>query len=77
MWMLVVVVGFAAAMGYGVTRGFIELPVAAFIVFLVLAAVLSSSDVTEVVEVEIAIPEPMVEAEPVRRELPIGFHPTG
>lgn len=67
-WILVVVAGVAAALGYGVVSDYIDVPVAIFAVFLVLACVVSGVDRVEVVE----IPASFATLGP---RLPIGFHP--
>lgn len=71
--MLVVIAGFALALGYGVSQGFIEISAAALALFFVLAAVVSAADVLEVVEVQAATPSATLKAS---TSVPIGFHPS-
>lgn len=74
LWIVLVVAGLAAALGYGVTQEFLQLPVAAFIFFVVLAALASSGDVVSIIEVE-AAPQADVAAQAINYQLPVGFHP--
>jgi hypothetical protein len=69
-WIVVVVVvaGLAAALGYGITQGFVDWRAAAFLILVTLAVVASAGEMNE----------PVFRLEPVPEvdRPPVGFHPT-
>jgi len=67
-WIVVVVAGLAAALGYGIAQGFVDWRAAAFLILVVLAVVAGAGEMNE--PVFLAEPEPEVDRPP------IGFHPT-
>ncbi len=67
-WIALMVAGFAGALGYGVARGFVELPAAVLVVGLLLLALSGAGTA-------LTATAPVLALEPPAPRLPIGFHP--